>query len=146
MIVNLHKYYLPVDSSIKSAYHSTTVSNLCSIMIIAWLDYLSNLSLLYRNTISQHDQGVYPGDLALEEKITAILRWNALAMVMKANNNYGGVGGHIASYASCAEIFETGFNHFFKGGKDADLVFYQPHSSIYNLPALKKDGKLFYFQ
>ena len=50
-------------------------------------------------------------------------------MVMKANKNYGGVGGHIASYASCAEIFETGFNHFFKGGKDADLVFYQPHSS-----------------
>ena len=67
----------------------------------------------YRNTISQHDQGVYPGDLAIEEKITAILRWNALAMVMKANKNYGGVGGHIASYASCAEIFETGFNHFF---------------------------------
>jgi pyruvate dehydrogenase E1 component len=83
----------------------------------------------YRNTISQHDQGVYPGDLQIEERITAILRWNALAMVMKANKNYGGVGGHIASYASCAEIFETGFNHFFKGGKDADLVFYQPHSS-----------------
>ena len=83
----------------------------------------------YRNTISQHDQGAYPGDLRIEERITAILRWNALAMVMKANKNYGGVGGHIASYASCAEIFETGFNHFFKGGKDADLVFYQPHSS-----------------
>lgn len=83
----------------------------------------------YRNTISQHDQGIYPGNLQMEEKITAILRWNALAMVMKANNKYGGVGGHIASYASCAEIFETGFNHFFKGGKEADLVFYQPHSS-----------------
>ena len=83
----------------------------------------------YRNTISQHDQGIYPGDLQIEEKITAILRWNALAMVMKANKNYGGVGGHIASYASCAEIFETGFNHFFKGGKESDLVFFQPHSS-----------------
>lgn len=83
----------------------------------------------YRNTISQHDQGVYPGDLHIEEKVTAILRWNALVMVMKANNNYGGVGGHIASYASCAEIFETGFNHFFKGGKESDLVFFQPHSS-----------------
>ena len=83
----------------------------------------------YRNTISQHDQGIYPGDLQIEEKITAILRWNALAMVMKANKNYGGVGGHIASYASCAEIFETGFNHFFKGGKDSDLIFFQPHSS-----------------
>jgi len=83
----------------------------------------------YRNTISQHDQGIYPGDLKIEEKITAILRWNALAMVMKANKNYGGVGGHIASYASCAEIFETGFNHFFKGGDQSDLVFFQPHSS-----------------
>ncbi len=79
----------------------------------------------YRNTISQYDQGIYPGDLAIEEKITAILRWNALTMVMKANKNYGGLGGHIASYASFAEVFETGFNHFFKGGDEADLIFYQ---------------------
>ncbi len=79
----------------------------------------------YRNTISQYDQGIYPGDIAIEEKITAILRWNALAMVMKANKNYGGLGGHIASYASFAEVFEIGFNHFFKGGEDADLIFYQ---------------------
>ncbi len=79
----------------------------------------------YRNTISQYDQGIYPGDISIEEKITAILRWNALAMVMKANKNYGGLGGHIASYASFAEVFETGFNHFFKGGDEADLIFYQ---------------------
>ena len=50
------------------------------------------------------------------EKITAMLRWNALVMVMRANVKYGELGGHIASYASCAEIFEMGFNHFFKGG------------------------------
>ncbi len=79
----------------------------------------------YRNTISQYDQGIYPGDLEIEEKITAILRWNALTMVMKANKNFGGLGGHIASYASFAEVFETGFNHFFKGGDEADLIFYQ---------------------
>ena len=79
----------------------------------------------YRNTISQYDQGIYPGDIQIEEKITAILRWNALAMVMKANQNYGGLGGHIASYASCAEVFVTGFNHFFKGGDNGDLIFYQ---------------------
>ncbi len=83
----------------------------------------------YRNTISQYDQGIYPGDLAIEEKITAILRWNALTMVMKANKNYGGLGGHIASYASFAEVFETGFNHFFKGGDEADLIFYQSQST-----------------
>ena len=83
----------------------------------------------YRNTIATEEQENYPGNLAIEEKITAILRWNALAMVMKSNEKYGEVGGHIASYASCAEIFEVGFNHFFKGGENADLVFYQPHSS-----------------
>ena len=84
---------------------------------------------LYRNTVALEEQGIYPGDLEIEEKITAILRWNALVMVMRANEKYGEVGGHIASYASCAEIFEVGFNHFFKGGDNADLVFYQPHSS-----------------
>ena len=83
----------------------------------------------YRNTISLKEQGKYPGNLDIEEKVTAILRWNALVMVMRANEKYGEVGGHIASYASCAEIFEVGFNHFFKGGENADLVFYQPHSS-----------------
>jgi len=83
----------------------------------------------YRNTISEEEQGIYPGNLEIEEKIIAILRWNALVMVMRANEKYGEVGGHIASYASCAEIFEIGFNHFFKGGDNQDLVFYQPHSS-----------------
>ena len=83
----------------------------------------------YRNTISLEEQGIYPGNLAIEEKIIAVLRWSALVMGMRANEKYNEVGGHIASYASCAEIFEVGFNHFFKGGDNADLVFYQPHSS-----------------
>ena len=86
----------------------------------------------YRNTIPLEHQGAYPGDLALEERLTALMRWNALAMVMRANLAYGELGGHIASYASAAEIFETGFNHFFRG-PDApgggDLVFFQPHSA-----------------
>ncbi len=86
----------------------------------------------YRNTISLDDQGSYPGDLATEERVTSIIRWNALAMVMRANQAYGDLGGHIASYASAAEIFETGFNHFFRAdspGKRGDLVFLQPHSA-----------------
>ena len=70
----------------------------------------------YRNTIALERQGTYPGDLALEERLTAIMRWNALAMVVRANQAYGELGGHIASYASAAEIFEVGFNHFFRGG------------------------------
>ncbi|MGE0337972.1 MAG: alpha-ketoglutarate dehydrogenase [Gammaproteobacteria bacterium] len=86
----------------------------------------------YRNTIPLDAQAPYPGDLALEERITALMRWNALAMVIRANHAHGELGGHIASYASAAEIFEVGFNHFFRG-PDApgggDLVFFQPHSA-----------------
>jgi pyruvate dehydrogenase E1 component len=86
----------------------------------------------YQNTIPIEEQGAYPGDLALEERITSVVRWNALAMVVRANQAYGELGGHIASYASAAEIFELGFNHFFRGGDashGADLVFFQPHSA-----------------
>jgi pyruvate dehydrogenase E1 component len=86
----------------------------------------------YRNTIPLDRQPVYPGDLAIEERITSVMRWNALAMVVRANQAYGELGGHIASYASAAEIFEVGFNHFFRadvGGKGGDLVFFQPHSA-----------------
>jgi pyruvate dehydrogenase E1 component len=87
---------------------------------------------LYQNTISVDDQPPYPGNLALEERITSIIRWNALAMVAKANKAYGELGGHIASYASAAEIFEVGFNHFFRADSEhakGDLVYFQPHSA-----------------
>ena len=86
----------------------------------------------YRNSISVDQQGAFPGDLALEQRLTAIIRWNALVMVMRANKAYGGLGGHIASYASAAEIFEVGFNHFFRadsGEGRGDLVYFQPHSA-----------------
>src|ERR1700688_931202 len=86
----------------------------------------------YRNTIPIERQGIYPGDLGIEERLTAIMRWNALAMVMRANQAYGELGGHIASYASAAEIFEVGFNHFFRAahqGQGGDLVYFQPHSA-----------------
>jgi pyruvate dehydrogenase E1 component len=86
----------------------------------------------YRNSISLEQQAPYPGDLHLEERLTAILRWNALAMVVRANQAYGELGGHIASYASAAEIFETGYQHFFRGADapgGGDLVYFQPHSA-----------------
>jgi pyruvate dehydrogenase E1 component len=86
----------------------------------------------YQNSIPLGKQPPFPGDIAMEERITAIIRWNALAMVVRANKAYGELGGHIASYASAAEIFETGFNHFFHadtGDGDGDLVFFQPHSA-----------------
>ncbi|MGF6315443.1 alpha-ketoglutarate dehydrogenase [Pseudomonas frederiksbergensis] len=86
----------------------------------------------YINTISVEQQPVFPGDLALEERLASIMRWNALVMVARANQAYGELGGHIASYASAADLFEVGFNHFFKARTDSrggDLVFYQPHSA-----------------
>ncbi len=86
----------------------------------------------YRNTVPLDRQPAYPGNLALEERIISILRWNALAMVVRANTAYGELGGHIASYASVAEIFEVGFNHFFRAATEkhgGDLVYFQPHSA-----------------
>jgi pyruvate dehydrogenase E1 component len=74
----------------------------------------------YRNTIPLEKQGVFPGDIDLETRITAIIRWNALAMVVRANSAHGELGGHVASYASAAEIFEVGFNHFFRGPDGED--------------------------
>lgn len=86
----------------------------------------------YRNTIPVEAQPAYPGDTRLEDKLMGAIRWNALAMVVRANKTSAELGGHIASYASAAELFEVGFNHFFKAAGHAegeDLVFFQPHSS-----------------
>ncbi|PLC54658.1 pyruvate dehydrogenase (acetyl-transferring), homodimeric type [Pollutimonas nitritireducens] len=99
---------------------------------IAWN---APLGTPYVNTIAVDRQAPFPGDLALEEKLGAIMRWNALVMVVRANAAYGELGGHIASYASAADLFEVGFNHFFHarehtaGGHGGDLVFFQPHSA-----------------
>ena len=83
----------------------------------------------YVNTIPASHQPPFPGDLATEERLASLMRWNALAMVVRANKAYGELGGHIASYASAADLFEVGFNHFFRGGNQGDLIFYQPHSA-----------------
>ncbi len=86
----------------------------------------------YINTIPPTKQPPYPGDLELEYRIGSIIRWNAMAMVVKANRLEAGIGGHIATYASIATLYEVGFNHFFRGnGPDhqGDLVYFQGHSS-----------------
>ncbi|WP_175941417.1 alpha-ketoglutarate dehydrogenase [Caballeronia sp. BCC1704] len=86
----------------------------------------------YANTIPVEQQPPYPGNFEIEEKLAGVLRWNALAMVVRANRAYGELGGHIASYASAADLFEVGFNHFFRAaGNDhgGDLIYFQPHSS-----------------
>ena len=86
----------------------------------------------YLNTIPADQEPPFPGNLAVEERIARINRWNALAMVVRANQAHGELGGHIASYASAADLFEVGFNHFFRAqGPDGpgDLVYMQPHSA-----------------
>ena len=88
-----------------------------------------SLNTPYVNTIPADRQPPFPGDLAIEERLASLMRWNALAMVVRANTAYGELGGHIASYASAADLFETGFNHFFRAGRQGDLVFFQPHSA-----------------
>jgi pyruvate dehydrogenase E1 component len=90
----------------------------------------------YRNTIQPWDQPAYPGDLAIESRISALVRWNAVAIIIRANRANPELGGHIATYASVADLFEVGFHHFFRGsspdaagGRTADLVYFQPHAA-----------------
>ena len=84
------------------------------------------LNTPYKNSIELADQPQFPGNLELESRISSIVRWNALAMVVRANRAHAELGGHIASYASAADLFEVGFNHFFRAD---DLVYFQPHSA-----------------
>jgi len=94
------------------------------------LPYSSNTA--YVNTIPVDQQQRITGNQDIEHKIRSYIRWNAMAMVVKANLKPGAVGGHIASFASSATLYDVGFNHFFKGdnhGNGADLVFFQGHIS-----------------
>ena len=91
-----------------------------------------NTNTPYINTIPKSEQLKYPGNLELEESIGSAIRWNAMAMVTRANTARPGTGGHISTYASAATLYEVAFNHFFKGPKHPngqDLIFFQGHCS-----------------
>ncbi|MDO8519833.1 MAG: pyruvate dehydrogenase (acetyl-transferring), homodimeric type, partial [Deltaproteobacteria bacterium] len=86
----------------------------------------------YINTIPKSEEPVFPGDPEIEWRIRSLVRWNALAMVVRANRLSPGIGGHISTFASAATLYEIGFNHFFHGleaGPDRDFVFFQGHAS-----------------
>ncbi len=86
----------------------------------------------YINTIPVEKQPVYPGNRAIERRIKSIIRWNAMAMVVRANRKEAGIGGHISTYASAATLFEVGFNHFFRAkGPDheGDIIYFQGHAA-----------------
>ena len=88
----------------------------------------THAELPFENSISQHLESEYPGEWDLEEKIRHYVRWNALITVLKANKDLD-LGGHISTYSSAATLYEVGFNHFFRGGDLADMVYFQGHSS-----------------
>jgi pyruvate dehydrogenase E1 component len=86
----------------------------------------------YINTIPEEKQPPYPGNRELERRIKSIIRWNAMAMVTRANRAHDGIGGHISTFASSATLYEVAFNHFFKGKGDdysGDQVYFQGHAS-----------------
>lgn len=86
----------------------------------------------YINTIPRSQQAVYPGNRDLERRIKSIIRWNAMAMVVRANKELDGIGGHISTYQSAATLYEVGFNHFFRGRSEkhpGDIVYFQGHAS-----------------
>lgn len=87
----------------------------------------------YINTIPRHKQPAYPGNREIERRIKSIIRWNAMAMVQRANKKFDGLGGHISTFASSATLYEVGFNHFFRGrgesGFDGDIIYFQGHAS-----------------
>ncbi len=90
------------------------------------------VSTPYINTIPPEKQPEYPGDWQTEVRIKSFIRWNAMAMVVNANHLHDGLGGHISTFASCATLYEVGFNHFFRGRSGdflGDMIYFQGHAS-----------------
>jgi len=116
----------------RARYLMTQLSETARRLGLQWRD---SRNTPYENTIRVQDEPPFPGGsdaLEIEQNLANIIRWNALAMVVRANRAYGELGGHISSYASAADLFEVGFNHFFRARSDdfgGDLVYFQPHSA-----------------
>ncbi|MGH9354618.1 MAG: pyruvate dehydrogenase (acetyl-transferring), homodimeric type, partial [Terriglobia bacterium] len=100
--------------------------------IEAGIPVASAINTPYINTIPASQQAVFPGDREMERRIKSLVRWNAMAMVVRANRSEEGIGGHISTYASAATLYEIGMNHFFRGANkdhEADVIFFQGHAS-----------------
>jgi len=108
----------------------------------------------YINTISPEMEPAFPGNEEMEKRIRRIIRWNAAAMVVRANHKFAGLGGHLSTYASAASLYEVGFNHFFRGkddGGSGDQIFFQGHAApgIYSRAFLEgriSEGQLEHFR
>lgn len=131
----LNDWYESLDS-VAARYGSDSVAMLLHALRVRAGNYSAALPIVtatpYHNTIPVHLQADYPGDTQIEKRIRNLIRWNAMAMVVRANQESPGIGGHLASYASIATLFETGFNHFFQAPTEnhlGDSVYFQGHSS-----------------
>lgn len=93
------------------------------------LDLKPSFTTPYVNTIPPEQEAPFPGDIEMERKLHAITRWNAIAIVVRASRNDLDLGGHIGTYASAATLYDVGFNHFWRGGLDGDMIYFQGHSS-----------------
>ncbi|HEY7774652.1 MAG TPA: pyruvate dehydrogenase (acetyl-transferring), homodimeric type [Marinagarivorans sp.] len=108
------------------------LANLSNAATQAGVRLPSAITTPYSNTIPVSEEAKIPGDSALERKIRSLIRWNAIATVVRANDNDDGLGGHISSFSSSATLYDVGFNHFFRGGdgeQPGDCVYFQGHIS-----------------
>jgi pyruvate dehydrogenase E1 component len=99
----------------------------------------------YINTIPAKEQPPYPGSREIERRIKSLVRWNAMAMVVRANRTETGIGGHISTYASCATLYEVGYNHFFRapsGDFSGDQIFFQGHATPGNYARAFLEGRI----
>ena|SRR6059036_855608 len=101
----------------------------------------------YANTIPVRLEPLFPGDQELERRIKSLIRWNALAMVVRANHEEHNIGGHISTYASAATLYEVGFNHFFRARTpefEGDTIYFQGHAApgIYARASWKEESAL----
>lgn len=108
------------------------IKQLADRAIAANVEMPAAITTPFRNTIPSFEEKRMPGDLFMERRIRSLIRWNALAMVMRANSNDDGLGGHISTFSSAATLYDIGFNYFFKGNENGylgDLIYFQGHSS-----------------
>ena len=106
---------------------------------------IASLNTAYVNTIPAEREPPFPGDAAVERRLRSIVRWNAMAMVVRANKTSSELGGHIATFQSLATLMEVGFNHFWHAPSDdhgGDLVYFQGHSSPGNYARAYLEGRL----
>src|SRR3982075_4367695 len=133
--VEIQEWLESLDSVLESSGPEVVreiLERLRSHATISGIDLPFTANTPYANTIPARLEPLFPGDQALERRIKSLVRWNALAMVVRANRVEHNIGGHISTYASAATLYEVGFNHFFRGRTDefeGDTVYFQGHAS-----------------